>query len=264
MRVVAVLVVLAGIGCDQGPDGAPPATCGNGALEAGEVCDGSELGGASCASEIGGSGTLGCLSDCSGYDTRDCACEPVTCEDRGAECGEPDNGCGQPLACGGCEGWLSCGVNEPWVCGATCPEGCPAPATCSDEGVCVGATPDDLRFDVRTIEVGGTITLHGATPQEWSGCTGPTDPSANVRFRETTYGYEFTVQSFCGGDFVFGPGALYPGTYDIEVYGDGADETDLPTTPLGVASAVRHRRGPPRLRLRRGHGRRGRHPHARW
>ncbi len=33
----------------------------------------------------------------------DAGCQPVTCEALAAECGEPDDGCGQSLACGGCD-----------------------------------------------------------------------------------------------------------------------------------------------------------------
>ncbi len=47
--------------------------CGNGILDGPEVCDGSELGGASCASlDPGAQGDLACLQDCSGFDTSAC------------------------------------------------------------------------------------------------------------------------------------------------------------------------------------------------
>ena len=44
----------------QPPDG----VCGNGEVEAGELCDASDLGGATCASLNLGDGELGCDSEC--------------------------------------------------------------------------------------------------------------------------------------------------------------------------------------------------------
>ncbi len=51
-----------------------PSTCGNGALDLanGEVCDASELGGATCTSAGHPAGALKCAADCGGYDTSGC------------------------------------------------------------------------------------------------------------------------------------------------------------------------------------------------
>jgi hypothetical protein len=49
--------------------------CGNGALDPGEVCDGGNFGGETCASATFGAaplGTLFCNSDCSSFDTTFC------------------------------------------------------------------------------------------------------------------------------------------------------------------------------------------------
>lgn len=46
--------------------------CGDGVADAGEPCDGVDLGGASCTSEGFDAGTLGCLPDCTGYETSGC------------------------------------------------------------------------------------------------------------------------------------------------------------------------------------------------
>lgn len=49
------------------PDAAPDAqipTCGNGSMESGEDCDGSDLGGSTCLSIGGSGGVLACHSDC--------------------------------------------------------------------------------------------------------------------------------------------------------------------------------------------------------
>jgi pectate lyase len=48
------------------------ALCGNGVKETGETCDGSDLGGASCSSLGLGTGSLGCLADCSAFDSTLC------------------------------------------------------------------------------------------------------------------------------------------------------------------------------------------------
>jgi hypothetical protein len=54
--------------------------CGDGVLDpaAGERCDGTLLGGATCTSLGHGGNALGCLADCTGYDTRGCT---ATCGD---------------------------------------------------------------------------------------------------------------------------------------------------------------------------------------
>jgi|GEM_PF-6088747 hypothetical protein len=49
-----------------------PATCGNNTVEAGEVCDGTDLQGKSCADFGSPTGTLGCNSACTAYVTSTC------------------------------------------------------------------------------------------------------------------------------------------------------------------------------------------------
>jgi len=81
------------------------AVCGNGALEPGEECDLTSLGGATCASLGRTPGTLGCGDDCR-YDTAGCAacgdgrCEagetPLTCA---AECAVVDVAAGAVHTC---------------------------------------------------------------------------------------------------------------------------------------------------------------------
>jgi hypothetical protein len=58
-------------GCDA--DRAVCASCGDGILDPGETCDGADLGGATCASEVGGVGALTCRADCTGFDVSACA-----------------------------------------------------------------------------------------------------------------------------------------------------------------------------------------------
>jgi cysteine-rich repeat protein len=49
-----------------------PAGCGDGVADPGELCDGVDLGGESCASQGFASGTLRCDSSCSSFDTTEC------------------------------------------------------------------------------------------------------------------------------------------------------------------------------------------------
>ncbi|MCB9650453.1 MAG: hypothetical protein H6730_28275 [Deltaproteobacteria bacterium] len=104
----------------QGSDaGQPPdagevpdagARCGDGHTDPGEVCDGPDLGGATCAQVGAGNGNLACTSDCKHFDLSGCqACTPV---------------------CGARE----CGL-EP-VCNSSCGE-CGVDESCSADGQCL-------------------------------------------------------------------------------------------------------------------------------
>ncbi len=64
-----VILGLAGMGsCSDGKD----AVCGNDIAEEGEICDGADLRGETCETQGFDGGTLGCLEDCSGFDTSGC------------------------------------------------------------------------------------------------------------------------------------------------------------------------------------------------
>ena len=65
--------------------------CGNNTIEEGETCDGENLAGETCVSQGFDSGSLSCLQDCSGFDTTDCALEPI-CGNDVAEAGEVCDG----------------------------------------------------------------------------------------------------------------------------------------------------------------------------
>ena len=54
----------------------PPPQCGNGSIEVGETCDGSNLGGQTCLSHGYSGGTLACASDCASFDTSGCDPNP--------------------------------------------------------------------------------------------------------------------------------------------------------------------------------------------
>ncbi len=87
----------------------PPVTCGNGHLDAGEMCDGNALDGYSCSALGLGTGTLACRADCLGFDDAGCEdpidppmCVPKTCTQLGLGCGTAADGCGHTLNCGTC------------------------------------------------------------------------------------------------------------------------------------------------------------------
>ncbi|MDQ3033589.1 MAG: hypothetical protein M3Y87_14310 [Myxococcota bacterium] len=70
-------------------------------LGCGEPCDAPTSGTVSCSA----AGT--CDFTCTPPFRRegdDCVCAPRTCEEMGAMCGAPDDGCGMPLDCGSCDG----------------------------------------------------------------------------------------------------------------------------------------------------------------
>lgn len=122
LRAIAIAAALAGCAKPDGnempmntPDGGqtmpPPATCGNGVIDAGERCDGNALDGYTCSSLGLGTGSLACRSDCRGFDDSDCEpedpidppmCVPKTCAQLGLGCGTAADGCGNTLSCGVC------------------------------------------------------------------------------------------------------------------------------------------------------------------
>ncbi len=67
--------------------------CGNGAIDSGEACDGSLLGGQTCASFGCSGGTLACDASCSGFDLSGCFGCPAICGDGTCDSGEDCNNC---------------------------------------------------------------------------------------------------------------------------------------------------------------------------
>jgi outer membrane protein assembly factor BamB len=75
--------------------------CGDGKRNFGELCDGADLGGQTCASAFapGATGTLGCNASCAGWDTTACVAPTTSCGDAsGLQAGAP-----WPMR-GGCPG----------------------------------------------------------------------------------------------------------------------------------------------------------------
>ncbi len=209
-----------------------PSTCGNGAVDGPEVCDGAELGGKRCEDLGLGAGTLSCKPNCSELDTSRCGpppgcgdgvrAGPELCDgsDLGGQSCESLKKPGGTLACAkdclsfdtsGCGtactpecGTRKCGVDP--VCGKPCGT-CDAKSVCDDaSGQCVAICDLDpltsdgvLDLDLKTVSISGTVTL-GGKPL-------PDNSSNNVR------AYLRFVNSSTG-DYVSVPlGATGPATY---------------------------------------------------
>lgn len=118
-------------GCTNATDSDCSTTCGNNFIEPGETCDGNcptsctapnactrvtltgdeeqcnvrciEAQITQCQNNDGC-----CAAGCTTANDNDCACQPSTCQQLGAECGRPGNGCGQSLNCGQCASNETC------------------------------------------------------------------------------------------------------------------------------------------------------------
>jgi hypothetical protein len=143
------------------------ATCGNGAVDAGEACDGANLGGATCESLGYGAGPLGCRPDCS-LDVSDCP-GAAGCGDGvagpGEECDGTDlrgascTGLGYTagiLACGG-----ACQLDQSGC--STCGDGVRAGNEACDGADLGGATCESLNAGEGTPTCSTSCTLDTST-----------------------------------------------------------------------------------------------------
>jgi hypothetical protein len=86
----------------------------------------------------------------------------------------------------------------------------------------VSGNTANQKLDVKTVSVGGSLTLNGAAPSTTTACNpSPTATKANVQFYDSTSGYAFSVPVACSAANFAWNGAVYPGTYRIAVAGAG-------------------------------------------
>lgn len=151
MRFLLTLVVLAG--CSTGP-----APCTEGATQA-CACDALD-------------GTQTCKADGTfGACVCDEPCEPLTCEELGADCGPVDDGCDGTVQCGVCGDNATCLTNNHCVCDdgyveldAVCLDDPCEPDPCQTGEVC---TPTASGPDCDCAP--------GLVPAEGGGCEAPPD-----------------------------------------------------------------------------------------
>jgi hypothetical protein len=172
---------------DTGTDTGPVEDCGNGAIDAGEVCDGEALDGATCRSEGFDTGTLACRADCNDYDRSGChsfgcgngildpgeSCDGadlggITCQGMGFDSGTP--GCSNDCStidfgqCGTCGNVI---VDGDEVCDSIVFLG----QTCESQGFDsgqLGCAADCLTYDFSGCITCGNDIIDGVEP-----CDGP-------------------------------------------------------------------------------------------
>jgi len=173
---VGSALLLAAVGCGGDDDGDPVGpVCGNGVLEAGETCDGSDLAGEDCLSFGWFLGSLACGSDCA-FDVSGCVGGGPQCGnwvvEWGEECDTNDLGGGVCENIGMSPGTLACKPDCTYD-----RSGCGAPASCGNgilDGVeeCDGADLAGLTC-ASLGHMGGLLACGSNCVLDESGCTDP-------------------------------------------------------------------------------------------
>lgn len=173
----AAVILGAGCGDDDGGDPVVP-VCGNGVLEAGETCDGSELAGQDCISFGWFMGTLSCTTDCD-YDVSGCVGGGPDCGnwvvEWGEQCDTNDLGGGSCETIGMSPGTLACKPDCTYD-----KAGCGSAASCGNgliDGVEGVEECDGADFADKTCEslghMGGLLACGSNCVLDESGCTDP-------------------------------------------------------------------------------------------
>ena len=126
-------------------------SCGNGVLDAGEECDGTDLGGATCG---GCAGRPTC--------TATCRLDRAACADGVCDATETCAGCAQDCVRSGvCCGDGRCGATES---NATCPRDCPACTDADGDGLC--ATEGDCNDADPAVHPGAAEACTGGKDED--------------------------------------------------------------------------------------------------
>jgi hypothetical protein len=198
------------------------AGCGNKATNP----DGGGGGGHTGSDGGGGSGGSGCMDQCSAGASR---CADANTQETCTQM----NGCLQWVK-SSCNGAQICqtGANDMGPMGGACVAGvpctCPNGYACDANGVCQGGDPGMIGVDVKTVNVGGTITLNGAAPTTNPSCDpDPAAAKATVQLTDKARGYTFSLPVPCSSSTFAWAGVIFPGTYSVSVVGQ-SDLSNLP------------------------------------
>ncbi len=229
------------------------ATCGNGTLEAPEVCDGADLGGQTCVSQGFDSGVLQCLGTCAGYDTSACVGTGPVCGDgviEGSEVCDGTNLGGQTCLTQGFDsGTLACAAGCHAFDTSACEGTGPVCGNNTVEGneVCDGADLGGETCVTRGFLSGDLACAVGCAAFDTSGCSGPTCGNGVIEGSETCDGADLggetcLTQGFVGGILLCDQNCLSLDTSSClgQVCGNGTIETPelCDGTELGIATCV--------------------------
>ncbi len=172
LPVLLLAGALVAFGCG-GSGGGDDAVCGNGVLETGEACDGTEFGSATCLTEGFTGGNLACTATCT-LDTSACTTAQPQCETP-ADCDATQcQTCRDGACVSTCTGSQTCE-------GGVCTD--PTPANCGNGVIDANEQCDGNELGGQTCEsqgfAGGTLGCTAACKFDTSACTEPSADCGN-------------------------------------------------------------------------------------